>query len=261
MNLFSAGGNLLEIHTVRRGGAVVPEPGMTAPVDEETFHVWTARYSDLARHFVLLFSLVSGEEQTKAAAYKKTCDAKRYILRHGMLRAVLAQYLGQDPAEISFVTGMNGKPELDSSPLLSDIRFSLSDTDDRVCLGIARGTDIGVDTVKKQSCSAFYDIQHSFFSRGESRWIDMAEPGLHHERFIRIWALKEALIKATGSDARLMQEGDLTGILTVPHLNGVFSLQIGGRAMDFFIHESGTDDDHHQVIAALMSTGYVHRQE
>jgi 4'-phosphopantetheinyl transferase len=188
----------------------------------------------------------------KAAGFKKPGDARRYILRHGMVRAVLGHYLHGDPEKIRFVQGMNGKPDLDPEAIFPDIRFSLSGTDERVCLGITRNSEIGLDIVRTQprySCPA---VAHYLFTQTERRWIAQAVPDRRPMRFFRVWSLKEALLKASGNSARLMQDVDVAGIMTDTYLNGGYPLHIGKKEMLFFIHESGCGTGHHRVIATLL---------
>jgi hypothetical protein len=68
--------------------------------------------------------------------------------------------------------------------------------------------------------------------------------------FFRIWSLKEALLKATGSDVSIMKEADVSGIITERFLNGFYTIQLGKKDFQFFIYESDCGEGHHCVIAS-----------
>lgn len=241
----------LEVRTVKTGDPKIPEQGIRQPVGEGTIHVWSAWYADLEPNFPYYSEQLSREEMLKAAGYKKSTDSRHYILRHGMVRAVLGYYLGRDPGKIQFMQGMNGKPALDPENSSSDIRFSLSRTGERVCLGITRKSDIGLDIVKVQTRYPFFAIESYLFTPGEKEWIAQGAPDRRAIRFFRIWSLKEALLKVTGSNARVMQDVDVSGVLTDRYLNGCYALNIWEKKMNFFIHEEGCGAGHHRVIATL----------
>ncbi len=112
--------------------------------------------------------------------------------------------------DLRFVQGINGKPDLDPDGKFPDIRFSLSRTDEMVCLALTRKSEIGVDIVRPQNHYSFSAIGHYLFTPGERKWVAQTIPGRRSMRFFKVWALKEALLKATGGDVRTMKEADVS---------------------------------------------------
>jgi len=218
-------------------------------VSAGSIHIWSARYSLLERYYPLLSTLISPEETQKAAGFKKPGDTRRYILRHGIVRVILGQYIHEDPEEIRFVKAKSGKPDLDSGGKFPDVRFSLSHTDEMVCLGITRNYEIGLDIVKTNPRTPFSEIEQYLFTPGERRWIERTILEQRSLQFFRIWSLKEALLKATGSDVTMMKEADVSGIITDTFLNGFYTIHLGKTDIRFFIHECGCDHGHHCAIA------------
>lgn len=216
----------------------------------ESIHMWSVRYASLHRYFPLLSTLVSVEEKRKAAGFKKPDDARRYTLRQGIIRVILGQYTLEDPEKIQIVRKESGKPDLHPVGKFSDIRFSLSHTDEMVCLGITRTYEIGLDIVKTNSCIPFQEIENYLFAPGERRWIEQTLPEQRSLLFFRIWSLKEALLKATGSDATMMKDADVSGIITERFLNGFYTIQLYEKDFQFFIYESDCGEGHHCVIAS-----------
>ena len=80
------------------------------PLDNDTIHLWSAQYTDLAVHLPFARVFLSPEEQEKSSEFVKPADAKRYILRHGMLRYILSTYTNTEPESLPLVKGIRGKP-------------------------------------------------------------------------------------------------------------------------------------------------------
>ena len=81
-----------------------------------------------------------------------------------MVRAVLGQYIRKEPQAVRFVHEESGKPDLDPEGNIHDIHFSLSHTDEMVCLGISRKTSIGLDIVKCDSRLPLFSNQQNISS-------------------------------------------------------------------------------------------------
>jgi 4'-phosphopantetheinyl transferase len=221
------------------------------PVASGIIHIWSARYSDLGRYYPILSSFLCAEEVIRAAEFKKQKDAQNYILRHGLVRAVLGQYIQEEPGKVLFVHGMCGKPDLDPESNDQDIRFSLSSTGEMVCLGVTRRSGIGLDIVKTTTHCRISEIGQYLFTPGEREWIARTNPDRRSNRFFRIWSLKEALLKATGNGVKMMQEVDVSGIMSEAYLDGFFSVCFGDENLVFCIHESGCFEGHHFTVATL----------
>jgi 4'-phosphopantetheinyl transferase len=250
MNRFVTIRNSLLFWACTTGEPGVSVPGPCPAIGEGTIHVWSAQYSTLERYYPFLSGLISPEETMTAGGFKKPEDKRRYILRHGLVRAVLGDYIHEDPEKIRFIQKGCGKPELDVKGTCPDIRFSLSRTDETVCLGLVRRSAIGLDIVKADSRHPFSEIGQYLFTGGERAWIAQAAPYLASIRFFRIWALKEALLKATGGDVRVMKDADVSGIMTDTFLHGRYTIQMGKTDLQFFIHEACGNHRHHCAIAA-----------
>jgi phosphopantetheine--protein transferase-like protein len=235
-------------------GTALPESGTPVPITGDQQHIWSARYSDLDRYYPVLSDFISAQEGTKAAGFKKSRDAQNYILRHGMVRAVLGQYILKEPQELRFVHEVSGKPNLDPMGEVHDIRFSLSHTDEMVCLGISKKSSIGLDIVKCDSRYPFSATAQYLFTPEECQWIAQTPSHEQHVRFFRIWSLKEALLKATGGGVGMMQETEVSGIMENRFLNGFYPVSVGKTEMVVFIHESGSCSGHHCTLVIIPAT-------
>jgi 4'-phosphopantetheinyl transferase len=221
------------------------------PITGNQLHLWSARYSDLDRHYPVLSNLISAQEAARAAGFKRTLDAKNYILRHGLVRVVLGQYIQRVPLAVRFVHNENGKPDLDPESDIHDIHFSLSRTDQMVCLGISRKNRIGLDIVKSDSGYPFSATAQYLFTPAENQWITRTPYHEQYIRFFRIWSLKEALLKATGGGVNMMKETEVSGIMINHSLDGFYPVTIGNKEMVIFIHESPCGKGHHCTLVTI----------
>jgi phosphopantetheine--protein transferase-like protein len=241
----------LKFRTAGASETVRPEPCTPIPIAIDQQHIWTARYSDLDRHFPVLSGLISAQEATRAAGFKKSRDARNFILRQGMVRAVLGQYILKEAQAVRFFREESGKPDLDPEENIHEIHFSPSHTDEMVCLGISRKNRIGIDIVKCDSRYPFSATAEYLFTPGERQWITRAPSHEQQGRFFRIWSLKEALLKTMGGGVVMMQETEVSGIMENRFLNGYYPVPVGKKEMVVFIHESGCDSGHHCTLVTI----------
>jgi 4'-phosphopantetheinyl transferase len=72
-------------------------------------HLWRIQ---LARHLSVLATYLSSDELERAASYRFESDRTQFIRARGALRHLLGLYLGKSPADLQFLYGERGKPEL-----------------------------------------------------------------------------------------------------------------------------------------------------
>jgi 4'-phosphopantetheinyl transferase len=243
-----------KVQELRIGETPVMMQDKNLSINRGMIHVWSARYSTLDRYYPLLSGLISPAEMLNAAGFKKPSDTRRYILRHGLVREILGQYTNKDPANISFVYGRSGKPDINPEGTFPDLRFSFSRTEEMVCIGITLKSEIGLDIVKIQPRYSFSAISNYLFTPDERRWIGHVVPDQRPFRFFRIWSLKEALLKATGGDVQTMKETDVSPVMTDAFLDGFYTMNLGETDQKCFIHESGCGVGHHGALAAITKT-------
>jgi 4'-phosphopantetheinyl transferase len=221
-----------------------PDPG------ENEIHVWTVHYRDLDRNDNTLSALTSRYERQLASRFKQTRDARNWILRRGYLRLVLGHYLCKDPARIHLITSDNGKPGLDIQCGSYPLSFSLSHTHEMVALAVARHCHIGIDIVKPDVRFPCPETADYLFSPGERAVIAGTPVDRQFHTFFRIWALKEALLKAQGGTAMMMKDTDVSEIVQEKGRNDWYLVRHQQKDHEFFIHESATGQGHYYAVAA-----------
>ena len=109
-------------------------------------------------------------------------------LAEGML---LASYLGVTPAMLEYERGPGGKPRLRGEPL----QYNLSHSEHLALVGVARRLPLGVDVQGPHPTAEKPWFAKRICSAREYEHFDGA-PG--PDQLIRLWARKEASVKARG---------------------------------------------------------------
>lgn len=119
---------------------------------------------------------------------------RRQMVATGLLRHVLGTIVGADPRALRFGRGPHGKPELEGG-----VVFNLSHSGEWWLLGVADEGRLGVDVEVHRPLAELASLARSTFHPDEAAEV-LAHPTpddrLH--AFFRVWARKEAFIKAVG---------------------------------------------------------------
>jgi 4'-phosphopantetheinyl transferase len=161
-------------------------------------HVWEARPEDFADeastrdHLVVL----SSEERVRHDRFVFDRDRHVFRVAHAMLRHVLGDVLGVAPSTLTFVTGAWGRPELTGTP--PPLRFSLSHTHGLVLCALSVGSDVGVDVEDTGARVDVDSVAATVLSPAEQAALGALPATERPERFLALWTLKEAVVKALG---------------------------------------------------------------
>ncbi|MEN7972578.1 MAG: 4'-phosphopantetheinyl transferase superfamily protein [Verrucomicrobiota bacterium] len=172
---------------------------------EDSIHIWNVHLADVQDRLDALHGFLSEKERKKAARYHRDSDRRSSIAARGALRVLLSGYTGISAAEIEFNYSGNGKPFLvpPASSRLSvedacdTISFNVSHSAEWVVLAFGRNRNIGVDIEKIKREMDVMSIATRFFTPEEISLIENSED--RHAIFFRLWARKEAYVKACGS--------------------------------------------------------------
>ncbi len=119
-------------------------------------------------------------------------DRDRFVVAHGSLRLILAHELGAPAQELTWTRGRHGKPELAGS--WTGLRFNLSHSADLSIVAVSASRAVGVDVQHLVPGLDTMGLARRFFRPDEVAYLDGDPAG----RFARLWARKEAVIKAGG---------------------------------------------------------------
>lgn len=171
----------------------LPPRGVALGADE--VHVWRAWLEPDPVRDASLAATLSPDEKARAAQFRQPGDAAHYVRARGILRDILARYLGEPPADLRFSVGPTGKPFLVGRDA---VHFNLSHSADLALYAVARGGEVGVDVEAVR-----HDVDHDtlaqrFFSPGEREQLRRLPESARQEAFFTCWVRKEAFLKATG---------------------------------------------------------------
>jgi 4'-phosphopantetheinyl transferase len=100
----------------------VPEP-FVVPPDE--VHVWRADLDVGPSALLRLRKTLSAGEQARTERFYSPVERARYTAGRGILRALLARYLGTPVGDLRFCCNANGKPVLVPGSGPEGLRFNL----------------------------------------------------------------------------------------------------------------------------------------
>lgn len=138
--------------------------------------------------------MLDAEERAQARRFRFDRDRRRYIVRHGWLRELLARRLECSPREIRFAHNPFGKPALPDR----DLGFNLSRSAGTALCVVARGLELGCDLERRNRDLATDAVAERFFSPLEQARLSSLPADRRVEGFFNCWTRKEAYIKARG---------------------------------------------------------------
>ena len=179
-------------NVLHKKDTLIPQLGM------EELHIWKAETEELDLLEECL-SILSEEELRKADYFKFKEARNQYITSQGLLRIILANYLGITPEKVKIERQPKGKPySLNDKSLF----FNISNSVGMCVLAFSRESEVGIDIERKRLLEDIQDLINKNFTTSEIRFITRnSEETL--ERFFRFWTIKEAYLKAIGEGMRL----------------------------------------------------------
>ena len=142
--------------------------------------------------------LLDYQEQERASRFCQSLHRDRFILSHGQLRRVLAQYLQQSPQCIEFCRGERGKPSvLCGGGGEPPLQFNLSHSGDTALIGVSR-CPVGVDVEQLRTLTDSLSMAQRFFSEKEFIFLQSLHESERAIAFLKHWVCKESYVKATG---------------------------------------------------------------
>ncbi|MFM8360450.1 MAG: 4'-phosphopantetheinyl transferase family protein, partial [Verrucomicrobiota bacterium] len=116
--------------------------GLPSDVAAPVVAVWCV---DLAREPDPAGAVLPAADWERARRFLHPEARRRHTRARARLRRLLGAALGLEPADVPLVTGPRGKPRLDPSAGLPDLRFNLAHAGDRAALALAWAREVGID--------------------------------------------------------------------------------------------------------------------
>lgn len=161
-------------------------------------HVWIARLDSAPWERELQQHSLAADEHKRAQSFVYEADCCRYIVGRGILRGLLANYLGLQAEEVAFAYGPYGKPRLAYPLAESGLRFNLSHAGAWVLYAIAHRREVGIDLEPLHRDVAWWQLAPLMFSAKEQAELSEMPTEQKVEAFFQGWIRKEAYLKGRG---------------------------------------------------------------
>jgi 4'-phosphopantetheinyl transferase len=169
-------------------------------ISRSDVHLWYRKTQCLAEDAIIAADRsLSAEERARRDRFHFAADRRDFTIAHDLLRRTLSLYSDVPPADWRFTANKYGKPSIDSvDHHLAALSFSITHTTGWVACGVTLGGALGVDIERTDRSLAVMEIARRCFSEKEAAWLRQFTYEMRRVRFVELWTLKEAYLKATG---------------------------------------------------------------
>ncbi len=175
--------------------AAVEADAAASPVARsDRIDVWSASLDVDAGRLAALAATLAPDEVRRAGGMRRGAD--RWRAARGLLREILARYVGAEPAGLAFSPGDGGKLAL-ADPV-GGPAFNLSHSGPVLLVAVGRDRRLGIDVERVRAPSTAQRVGERFFAPSESAALAALPAAVRAEAFTAVWARKEAVLKATG---------------------------------------------------------------
>jgi len=167
---------------------------------DDTVDLWLAfdanfQSEDVQSKFL---ALLTAQERDRMQRLHFEAGRRQFALARSLLRQVLSAYEPDvAPALWEFQSSAEGRPFLASAFDHTGLNFNLSHTEGLVALAVCRHARVGVDVEKMGR--APLAVAERYFSAAETAQLRVLPADEQARHFVRLWTLKEAYLKATGT--------------------------------------------------------------
>jgi 4'-phosphopantetheinyl transferase len=131
--------------------------------------------------------LLTENEIKRSQSFLKPSDSRRFIISRGILRLIISKHINLPPQLIDISHSTNGKPYLPDFPRL---KFNVTHSHGALAIAISSNHNIGVDIEPLARYYNFKKLENVLYSPTEIKD--------REESFLKVWTLKEALMKSQG---------------------------------------------------------------
>jgi 4'-phosphopantetheinyl transferase len=178
-------------------------PGGNLLIAPSEVHVWRVPLDSPGAVLLPLATTLSLEERARAEKFFFDRDRNAYIAARGVLRQLLARYLGGQPSELQFGYESRGKPFLASPSIAQPLNFNVAHSRNIALLAFSAGPPVGVDVEFIRTDIASEEIAVRYFAPQEVAELRALPPEQRPEAFFLGWTRKEAYVKALGDGLQI----------------------------------------------------------
>lgn len=167
---------------------------------QEDVHVWVASLAPAEQEHDLseLHALLDEEERARAARFLFERHRRQFILSHALVRRALSEYAPVIPEAWRFHANAHRRPEVENAAGAS-LCFSLSHTDGLALCAVTLSAEVGVDVeLERPYADDRLSLARALLHPREVAALEATAPADVCARFLELWTLKEAYVKARG---------------------------------------------------------------
>ena len=168
-------------------------------LDGDEVHVWNAALDQSPSTIGTLFSILTPDEQDRAAKYYFRKDCAQYIVARGVLRTIMGRYLNKPPEQLRFSYSPFGKPALISDSGGKELRFNVAHSGVVALYAFSRTRELGIDIERLRENFDYLEIAEHYFSQREISTLRALPAEAQARAFFNCWTRKEAYLKAHGA--------------------------------------------------------------
>ena len=171
-------------------------------MEKDALQLWFAYPDDLLDEEATqaCLRLLSADEVARWRGYKFDRSKREYLATHALARTALSHCRGVAPETLRFRIGTHGKPSLDPD---CGLRFNLSNSLGLVVCLIGEAREVGVDVEPRARAKSILEVASRVFSPMELTQLEELPPDQRPQRYLQLWTLKEAYIKARSMGFKL----------------------------------------------------------
>ena len=180
------------------------------------------------RHEALALSWLDEKEKERWRRFEHQGARRRFVLCRAALRSILCKELGCDNEQLTFGELRYGKPFALVDNVRVRISFNVSHSGRHGLIAVAPWGRLGVDIEDRTPRRDFDRLIESAFGANEQAALRLERATGGFGLFYKLWTIKEALIKALGTDMSLdpsefeapatMLRGASSSIFRFPHI-------------------------------------------
>ena len=159
---------------------------------------WRATDNISPEEHELALAILSAEERDRAASFVFMRDRITFAAAHALLRWTLSKSDDVPPSAWMFTSNEYGKPSISGPGAARELTFSLAHADGLVACVVGHGVQLGIDVEPLDRVTDCLDLADRFFAPSETAALRACAENERQARFVELWTLKEAYVKATG---------------------------------------------------------------
>jgi len=156
-------------------------------VGAQEVHVWhllAERVTDAAA-IQAIRDLLTTDEHVRMNCLRHEKDRLLFLLSRGLMRSVLASYLGCHGREVCFASDSHGKPILRKENHEQRLHFNLTHSRGAVALAVSGGREVGIDVEERRRIVEYLELAERFFAPAERATCKRYPPKRCRKRFLR----------------------------------------------------------------------------